>query len=167
MKATGKERDESIAQLREWIKPGDTVYTVLRSVSKSGMSRTLDVYLIEDSDPMRITWSVSKAAGFTYSDRAEAIRADGCGMDMGFHVVYNLSRVLFPDGFGCIGERCPSNDHSNGDRDYTPHASGDPVKVAGDLVFDLAGSTGPLMAPGTDGIHWHMDGGYALRHRWI
>lgn len=154
MKATGKERDESIAQLREWIKPGDTVYTVLRSISKSGMSRTMDVYRIRDNEPWRLTWSVSKAAGFTYSDRAEAIRADGCGMDMGFHVVYNLARVLFPDGFGCIGERCPSNDHSNGDRLYTPDS----------------GHGWDDHTPECDAYpckHWHIDGGYALRHRWI
>ena len=40
---------------------------------------------------------------------------------MGFAVIYELSQALFPKGFECIGEKCPSNDHSNGDRDYTPH----------------------------------------------
>src|SRR5207249_3169947 len=28
---------------------------------------------------------------------------EGAGMDMGFDLVYKLSRVLFPDGFGCLG----------------------------------------------------------------
>jgi len=35
-------------------------------------------------------------------------------MDMGFHLVYSLSRALYPDGFACVGDYCPSNDHSNG-----------------------------------------------------
>jgi hypothetical protein len=75
----------------------------------------------------------------------------GCGMDMGFHLVYSLSRALFPTGFGCIGrvtnakgERtawCNSNDHHNGDRDHTRHT--------------------------TRRKHWHRDGGYALVHRWM
>jgi hypothetical protein len=29
--------------------------------------------------------------------------------------------VLWPDGWTCIGEKCPSNDHFNGDRNYEPH----------------------------------------------
>jgi hypothetical protein len=32
---------------------------------------------------------------------------------MGFALVYALGRKLYPDGFDCAGERCPSNDHSN------------------------------------------------------
>ena len=36
-----KERDEARARLREILKPGDTVYTVLRHVSASGMSQVL------------------------------------------------------------------------------------------------------------------------------
>jgi hypothetical protein len=51
----------------------------------------------------------------------DGIVVRGCGMDMGFHLVYNLSSILFADSFTCIGPGCPSNDHSNGDKDYTPH----------------------------------------------
>lgn len=58
--------------------------------------------------------------------KGDALVVNGCGMDMGFHVVYELGYTLYGrDGFICIGERCPSNDHSNGDRDYTPHAHTD------------------------------------------
>jgi hypothetical protein len=39
-----------------------------------------------------------------------------------------LSYALYPKGFTCLGDggehrrqRCPANDHSNGDRDYSPH----------------------------------------------
>ena len=42
-------------------------------------------------------------------------------MDMGFHLVYELSRALYPAGFVCSGDKCNSNDHSNGDRDHSPH----------------------------------------------
>jgi hypothetical protein len=90
---------------------------------------------------------------------------------MGFHLAYTLSRVIYPDGFGCIGKpndaarrwsgACPSNDHSNGDRDYTPHGLSDENGVPEDRE--------PAPGEVADGCkrHWHRDGGYALLHRWI
>ena len=137
MKVSKAERDKAIMDLRKMLAPGDTVFTVLRNQSRSGMSRRIDCYKLEDNQPRWLSRLVAKATGFTFSDKHEAIRVDGCGMDMGFHVVSTLSRVLCPDGFTCIGnnQRCPSNDHSNGDQDYTPHH--------------------------------HNAGDYALRHRWM
>jgi hypothetical protein len=72
--------------------------------------------------------------------KRDGLVVGGCGMDMGWHIIYNLGRALFPDGHTCTGRNeypspCPSNDHSNGDRSYEPHQ--------------------------------HSDGGYALRSRWI
>ena len=134
------ERAEFISKLRETLKPGDKLHTVLRSVSRSGMSRVIDVYKLGCSNQGTIEKSwlsywVAKAADFTFDQKADAIKVSGCGMDMGFHVVYNLGRTLWPDGFICSGENCHSNDHTNGDRDYTPHI--------------------------------HADGGYALTQEWL
>ena len=69
--------------------------------------------------------------------RGDGLKVSGAGMDMGFWLVYTLSRALWPDGYACIGEGCPANDHSNGLREYTA------------------------------GKHQHSDGGYALRQRWL
>ena len=134
------ERDESIAKLREMLKPGDEVRTILRNVSRSGMSRSISI-IIDGEDR---SYLAARALGSRIDDKRGGIKAVGCGMDMGFHLVYNLGRVLFPDGHDCCGEgtnsgrfdRCPSNDHSNGDRNYSAD-------------------------------HRHKDGGYALRHRWL
>ena len=41
MAATKAEKAEALARLREWLKPGDTVYTILEHVSSSGMSRAI------------------------------------------------------------------------------------------------------------------------------
>ena len=62
----------------------------------------------------------------------------GAGMDMGFALVYELSHALYPDGFDCIGEGCPANDHNN-----PPH----PDREAGSMH--------------------HASGGYALNQRWM
>lgn len=128
----GTERAEAIRKLRAICKPGDTLGTIMRSVSRSGMMRHISVLHGTDD----ITWLVARAEGVTCCDDG-GIKAGGCGMDMGFSVVYNLSSLLYPDGFTCTGKktRCPSNDHANGDRSYRRHR--------------------------------HGSGGYALRQRWL
>lgn len=134
-------------ELRELLSPGDMIYTKLVHVSRSGMYRVIDCYVIRSNEPRRISWSVAQLTE-GYDRRHEGVKASGCGMDMGFHVVYSLSRTLFPLGFGCIGERCPSNDHTNGDHDYTPNTKAEDENGH----FDS---------------HWHKDGGYALRQCWL
>ena len=107
------------------IKPGETIYTKLNHVSQSGMMRVIDLYVMRDNAPVRITWSAAKATDSTYNRKHEGLQMGGCGMDMGFAAVYGLSYALFGKGFECTGPNCPANDHSNGDRDYTPHMHSD------------------------------------------
>jgi len=136
------DREAALTRLRYLCPPGATVYTLVRHVSRSGMSRLISAYVIHDGEPQWLDGYISRLGLFKLaSGPRDALRVGGCGMDMGFHVVYNLSQALYPEGFGCIGEHCPSNDHSNGDRDYTPH------------VDD------------TTHRHYHRSGGYALRQR--
>ena len=94
------ERDEQIQNLRKWLVRDDRIYTVLRHVSSSGMTRYMDLYYIRENRPCRITWAAAKALGWTYDNKREALKVGGCGMDMGFHAVYTLSSILFrDDGF--------------------------------------------------------------------
>ncbi len=94
------ERLEAVTELRTLLKPGDTVWTLVQSVSKSGMSRKIRLLLIRDGEPYRITHLVAKALGYSIDNNGceITIRVTGCGMDMCFNTVYNLGRVLFPDG---------------------------------------------------------------------
>lgn len=191
-----KDRDEAIAQLREWIKPGDTVYTILDHVSRSGMSRAIRVlvptigglsvesvppggkptdYVRKDGisvDFIHPNRAVGKALGLRHWRRngreQDALVVGGCGMDMGFHLVYELSHVLYGSrhctkckrfipydyptnvtcgecdgeisgGYACLGKgKCPSNVHRNHGDDRDKY--------------------GPEVT--------HTDG-YALRHRWL
>lgn len=157
MNAKEAAKADACAKLREWLKAGDTVYTILRNVSRSGMSRDISVVLIKRDEEgneytLHPNWLVGEAVGVRVKQGwNDAVVMRGCGTDMGFEIVYNLSRVLFPEGFGCIGEKCPSNDHSNGDRDYTRHGA------------DMHGK----WEHGGAASHWHKDGGYALRHKWL
>lgn len=120
-----QEKTEAIESLRKIVKPGDTVYTILRHVSRSGMSRSISVMVVEDGAPNDVSWLVAKAGLGRFDRNHDGVKVQGCGMDMGFHLVYNLAWTLYGNNFECVGEGCPSNDHSNGDRDYTPHKHSD------------------------------------------
>jgi hypothetical protein len=95
----GKEayRDSMRADLRDRLKPGDTVYTILRHVSSSGMSRRISLAYVADGRICDITYSAAIALGSRVSDKG-GILVGGCGMDMGFHLVYSLGAALWPDG---------------------------------------------------------------------
>lgn len=137
-KADEAQREESLALLRGNLLPGDTLYTVLRTVSKSGMTRIIDVARVTvDREPSieSIGFHVARITRSPFDRNKWGVKVGGCGQDMGFALVYDLAYYLWPDGFTCTGEQCPSNDHSNGDRVYTPHL--------------------------------HKSGAYALRHRWL
>lgn len=93
------EKEESIERLLKLF-DGDknpVIYTVLRGVSSSGMSRDISLVYIKNNDPYYITYSVACALGDRLVSRNghDAIRVSGCGMDMGFHLVYNLSITLY------------------------------------------------------------------------
>ena len=92
-------KEQAIEQLREEIKEGDTLYTQLNHVSKSGMTRHIAVRQIKDDYPYNWTYVVAKALGSKVSDRYDGIKREGCGMDMGFDLIYNLSHVLYGDGY--------------------------------------------------------------------
>lgn len=98
---TESERDAARDRLRELLPVGSTAFTILRSVSTSGMSRVISVVTVADGDPFDVTFLVARAAGGTLADGngARGLRVRGAGMDMGFSVVYNLSRVIHGDGY--------------------------------------------------------------------
>ena len=151
-KVSKEDFERALSVLRDALKPGDTVYTVIRHVSRSGMSRSISPIVHTPTGPEDMSWAVARVLGASFDRRNGGVKVGGCGMDMGFHLVHNLGYALWPKGFGCVGEGCPSNDHSNGDRDYTPHGNS-MTPYAREVLI------------GRD--HWHREPGYALRQRWL
>lgn len=82
--------------LRKMIKPGQKVYTILRSVSKSGMSRDISVYIIHKGELRNIDALTGDACAI--GEGKQGLKMHGCGMDMGFSLVYNLGSALWPKG---------------------------------------------------------------------
>lgn len=93
--------DEARRQLKKLIKRGDTVYTIVRNVSRSGMSHDISVIIIKKGhDGKMRTRNVSGLVGDLVGYRqsrhdVNALQVGGAGMDMGFSVVYNLSCAMF------------------------------------------------------------------------
>jgi hypothetical protein len=88
--------------LKGYFKDTRTVYTILRSVSSSGMTRHISLVVAGVNDEGKadlydITFLAAQAMGENLSERNghRTIKVNGCGMDMGFHLVYNLSSVLY------------------------------------------------------------------------
>lgn len=149
------EKEKAVKELREILSPGDTVYTVLRHVSRSGMTRYIDAFVMRDERPYYLSYLTNEVLGWRRSRKYDGVKVEGCGMDMGFHLVYSLSRSIFPDGFGekCI--LCPyrattreelKHCNDNLDEGVTPH--------------EFRGRNG-------DTSGWDNDGGYALKQRWL
>lgn len=96
---TKQTEQEAIEQLRKMLKPGDTIYTITRHVSRSGMIRRISAFVVKNKKILGIDWQIAKTGLFSRRYPDEGLVVDGCGMDMHFHVVYELGRVLYPEGF--------------------------------------------------------------------
>ncbi|MDE2106599.1 MAG: hypothetical protein KGL39_55805 [Patescibacteria group bacterium] len=150
-KTLNKDRQEAVEKLRQWLKPGDTVYTILRSVSRTGMSREISLVISRDNEIQDLDYRVSRALGYSIGNRG-GLKIRGCGMDMGFHAVYGLSRVLFPEGFGVTMTK-----EKYGKQYPRSKAEAEKHYAAG---WRSCGRNG-------DTSGWDNDGGYALNHRWL
>lgn len=153
--STKAERIEAIETLRTFLKPGDTVTTNVTRVSRSGMSRSIMCQAIRPNAHtgkpaiVDITWLVARAVGVRLDNEGNAVMG-GCGMNMCFALVYNLGRVLFPEGFGIEGTR------PDGRKARAKTKQGAARMVKAGVIF--RGRNG-------DASGWDTDGGYALEYR--
>jgi len=143
---TDKEDNEKAKnKLRKLIKTGRTIYTVVRHVTSNGMHRHMDVLIAEKNKIININYYIEQLGlykrGAYGQKNNNSLRVSGAGMDMGFAIVYSLSRELYNNGFRCTGITCGSNDHRN---------EQDPKK---DRMYYMKNKI------------QHKDGGYALYHQ--
>jgi hypothetical protein len=72
------------------------VYTKIESAARSGMSRTISLYISTGPGEIQnITLLCARILGYNPT-KTGTIRISGCGMDMGFALVYELSSTLYP-----------------------------------------------------------------------
>tara|TARA_R110000823_G_C15693993_1_gene475688 strand:+ start:182 stop:526 length:345 start_codon:yes stop_codon:yes gene_type:complete len=91
--------------LREAFPKGATAFTTVRHVARSGMSRRISVLATSirsgDGSISNYSYAVSQVLGWKHGPSRESasVKVSGCGMDMGFHLVYTLSSILYGDGY--------------------------------------------------------------------
>lgn len=75
--------------------PTDTIYTVIRHVSTSGMQREISVKMIDAGRIIHLDYLVSTATGRKLGKHG-GIVMKGCGMDMGFALVDGINHLFSP-----------------------------------------------------------------------
>ena len=96
---TKAEIKEARENLLRFLKPGGIVYTILAHVSRSGMQRVIRVVVLDAKNGEIVDWHPNWAVGVLTGRRVrqgwqDGIVCNGCGMDMGFELIDNLSRAL-------------------------------------------------------------------------
>lgn len=96
-------RETAIEELRRILPAGSIVSTVVTHVSSSGMSRNI-LPLIPDPDFPGEVRNISRLvihAGIGSKPRGNGsgVTMRGCGMDMGFALVYDLAHAIHGDGY--------------------------------------------------------------------
>ena len=80
---------------------GDVVYSVIRHVSSSGLSRDISFFVVKDGGLVNISNYIVALWGGKPKERngGWVVRVRGTGMDMAFSIVYDLAHTLFKDGY--------------------------------------------------------------------
>lgn len=90
-----QDQERGLRELHALIDNGSTVYTVIRSVSRSGMSRVLSAFVWDGKAnlPIFLDGSIVAAGIASARQTAQGFKVNGCGMDMGFHVVNQIEQA--------------------------------------------------------------------------
>lgn len=90
---------EAIEKLKSMLPVGTEVYTIVRHVSESGMSRRISAFIVEDGKIRDIDFMLIKAGIAKRRGDKEGLFIQGCGMDMCFALVYDTARTIHNDGY--------------------------------------------------------------------
>jgi hypothetical protein len=86
---------EALRYLKNLLKPEDTIYGIIDHVSSSGMSRTIRFILIKNNMPVYLDGVIADLLDYKIDLKHNGLKVSGCGMDMIFSVVYNVSELVF------------------------------------------------------------------------
>ncbi len=92
-----KKYQQDREEMLQSIKPNDTIYTQVLSVSASGMSRTIKFYIVDNNRIRDISGYVASLTGNKWAKNG-GVTFNGCGMDMAWNGVYLLGLALWPNG---------------------------------------------------------------------
>tara|TARA_Y100000114_G_scaffold149361_1_gene163424 strand:- start:599 stop:1033 length:435 start_codon:yes stop_codon:yes gene_type:complete len=94
------DRAEDIARFYcNYLHGQTTIWALCRHVSSGGATRVLSFFVVKDNTIICIDWFLQDFLGYKPHKKIDGVVVKGCGMDMGFHTVYSLSRKLYDDGY--------------------------------------------------------------------
>lgn len=93
---------EAETRLKKYLARRKVVWTHVESVSKSGMGRIINAYIISNNEPIRVSYELAQLMDMRFDDKTGGIHISGTGMNMEFALVYNLSSKLYGDGYKVI-----------------------------------------------------------------
>lgn len=96
-KRTKEDVEHSLKFLRKYLSPGTDVYTNIIHTSESGLMRHIQVLIPHEKEIVDLSYHAAMVLGWGMGKRG-GVKVSGCGMDMGFHTVYELSGRLWPNG---------------------------------------------------------------------
>lgn len=174
-------KQEAKEKLLQILRPGDRVYGIVRTVSRSGMSRTIDFYAFGPQvwsarhkagcDRIYLSGYIADLLDYRRTDSG-ALKVQGCGMDMIFSVVYSVGHALWPEGFGLPCEHCGYRSQSKDDAQEKYAAASDKEAGAGSRFSPpycpCEADSNPVgwhsfWGRNADRSGWDEDGGYALK----
>ena len=86
--------------LRELFPKGSQVTTIVRHVSKSGMTRAIQVVGVDEHGVVGdVTWLIIRAGLGVRFGNHHGIKVGGAGMDMAWLTTYRLANALYGDGY--------------------------------------------------------------------
>lgn len=103
-----QERKRCAAQLSKAVKTAakdadgkPVFYTILRHVSRSGMSRTISVHYVEAETGriLHLNYVAAVLLDRSMDRQRDGVVCKGCGMDMGYELVHSLARRATGDGY--------------------------------------------------------------------
>lgn len=100
-------------QIKKFVRPGSKIFVKCSHVARSGMSRHLGLYVAHEGDLVRLTGYAADLLDYRLAKSGDLV-IGGCGMDMGFAVVYELGSALWPKG----------TDEPHGTRNGEPDSAG-------------------------------------------
>ena len=96
-----EEQQKALDDLRAIFPEGCAVTTLIRHASRSGARWSISVLVGRDliEGVSDVSWLVARAGFGRFDQKNGGVIRNGGGMDMGFDLVYSLSRALYGDGY--------------------------------------------------------------------
>lgn len=74
--------------------PADKVYVIIEHVARSGMSRDMSFFVVNNGELYRVSALIKHLTGARWNPKRECITVRGCGMDMAWATVHEACQAL-------------------------------------------------------------------------